>query len=198
MKFALTFLLAVSITLLHGQNKKNYFPIWTFHQRNINIYGVSIGLASLGLAEKPKNTNTNGIKIELIGAGVVVPLIPRSPVAENDSVFQKIQRDTISERINGLSLSATGTVCNCITNGISIGLIGQIEHKVSGLSASIFMNFAQTHNGIQIGMYNGSYRMRGLQIGLFNESRQSKGFQIGIWNINEQRKLPIINWNFRK
>ena len=168
--------------------------MWTYHQRNINIHGVSIGAFSV--RDKPRNTNTNGLKLELVGVGLLIPLIPESPVAQSDSVFMKYQHEPISERINGISLSATGTACDCFANGISVGLVGQIQYKVNGISVSGFGNFAQIHNGIQISFSNESYKMSGLQIGAFNKSHRTKGIQIGFWNINEKRKLPIINWSF--
>ncbi len=195
MKIYITILLAFSTVFTYGQKKKNYFPIWTFHQKNINIYGVSVGLGSV--RSSPKHTNTNGLKLEIIGAGIGIPLIPHSPVADNDSSFQQIQKDTISERINGLSLSAAGTVCDCIINGVSTGLIGQIVYKANGVSATLF-NFTQIHHGIQIGLTNETYKMTGLQIGLVNSSHKTRGIQIGLWNVNERRKFPLINWNFRK
>jgi hypothetical protein len=184
-----------SAVFTYGQRKKSYFPIWTFHQNNINIYGVSVGLGSL--RDIPKHTNTNGLKLEIIGAGIGVPLMSSGPIADNDSSFQQIQKDTISERINGISLSASGTVCNCIINGVSIGLIGQIEYNVNGFSATIF-NFTQIHNGIQIGLTNETFKMSGIQIGFVNISKRTRGIQIGLWNVNERRKFPLINWNFRK
>jgi hypothetical protein len=184
-----------SSVFAYGQIKRSYFPIWTFHQNNINIYGVSVGLGSL--RDIPKQTNTNGLKIEIIGAGIGIPLISHSPIADDDSSFQHIQKNTISERINGISLSAAGTVCDCIINGVSIGLIGQIEYKVNGFSATSF-NFTQIHNGIQIGLTNETFKMTGIQIVLVNSSKRMRGIQIGLWNKNERRKLPLINWNFRK
>ncbi len=226
MKGKLTATILLLITFCsYGQveERKDYFPIWTYHQSGITIHGISLGLWSS--LNAPKYTNTNGIKIELIGLGVLVPLIPRSPVAENDSTFLKLTKEPISEIINGLSISASGAVCDCITNGISTGLIGQINFQVNGISSSIFMNFAQRHNGIQIAFFNESYYMRGLQLGisnygvkskglqigignsgtetrglqlgLFNKSKKLKGVQIGLWNVSQNRKLPIINWNFK-
>ena len=131
----------------------------------------------------------------------------------------------VSEKINGLSLSATGTVCDCITNGINTGLIGNINFQVNGITASVFMNFAQKHNGLQLAMFNESYYLnglqagvsnygahtkgiqmgignfgrttKGLQIGIFNKTKSLRGLQFGLWNVNEKRKLPIINWQFK-
>lgn len=142
----------------------------------------------------------------------MVPLIPQSPVAENDSAFAELMKAPVSERINGLNLSLSGTACDCVTNGVSAGFVGQITRKVNGVSASVFMNFAQVNNGVQAAIFfNGSYKLRGLQlgaanhanyvngfqVGLVNSSRKLKGIQLGLWNVNDKRKLPLINWNFK-
>lgn len=212
---------------LYGQidKRKNYLPIWTFHQNNINIHGTSIGLWTFN--SEPRHTNTNGIKIELIGIGILIPLIPRSPIIETDSAFIKLTKEPLSERINGLNLSASGSACHCLTNGLTAGYIGQIHFQVNGLSTSLFMNFTQKHNGVmtalfndayymnglQIGFSNNGYKtkglqigvlgnnadeMKGVQIGLFNKSKKLKGLQIGLWNVNQKRKLPLFNWNFKR
>ena len=207
------------------QKKKNYFPIWTFHKDSINIHGISLGLWSFN--SKPRYTNTNGIKFELIGVGIVIPLIPRSPIVETDSDFVKLKLVPLSERINGLNLSTSGTLCHCLTNGLTAGFIGQINFQVNGISTSLFMNFSQKHNGVMTALFNDAYYMdglqvgfsnngyktkgvqiailgnnsneiKGVQIGLINKSKRLKGIQIGLWNVNQRRKLPLINWNFKR
>lgn len=225
-RILVTILLSIISINSYGQvdKRKNYFPIWTYHQKNINIHGISLGIGTV--REEPRNTNTNGIKIEIIGAGIVIPLIPQSPVAQNDSEFIKLANEPISEVINGLSISVSGTVCDCITNGINIGLIGNINFQVNGITMSLLMNFSQRHNGIQFALFNESYymdglqlalsnygaktkgiqlgavnsgqEMAGLQIGLLNKSKKLRGIQIGLWNVNQKRKLPLINWNFKR
>ena len=57
--------------------------------------------------------------------------------------------------------------------------MGQSQFQVNGLSASIFMNYAQRHNGLQLGRFNQSYYMNGFQVGGFNYSKKAKGVQIG-------------------
>ena len=196
MRMALLLLLLFTTSVVHGQHRRLRGPVWTFHEKNVNIYGVSVGLISRLWSG---NTYTNGIKLELIGLGLAVPLIPRSPIAENDSAFWELQQEAVSEQINGVSLAASGTVCNdCVINGASVGFMGQIVRKVNGVSATFFMNFSQIHNGIQLAFVNQAYRMRGLQIGLFNGSSDTRGIQIGLWNANERRRMPVVNWNFKK
>ncbi len=169
------------------KNKKNYFPIWTFHQRNIKIHGISLGIGSLPLS-KPRYTNTNGIKIEIIGTGLFVLLAPKSNVAQTKEEYLRLKRTPISERINGLNLSLTGTTCQSITNGVSAGLLGQFNYQVNGISLSLLKNFTQVHNGIQIAAENESYYMNGLQIGVVNGGHISAGMQTGLFNMVEYLK----------
>ena len=207
------------------EKRKNYFPFWTFHKDSINIYGISVGLWSFN--SEPRYTNTNGIKLELIGVGIGIPLIPRSPIVETDSAFFKLSQKPLSERINGLNLSSSGTACYCLTNGLTAGFIGQINYQVNGISTSLFMNFSQKHNGLMTALFNDAYfmnglqvgfsnngyktkgiqlgilennadEMKGFQIGFINKSKKLKGIQIGLWNVNQKRNFPLINWNFKR
>ena len=197
----------------HGQEieKNNYFPLWTFHDDSVNIHGISLGLWTIN--GSPKFTNTNGVKYELIGLGLFIPLMGSSPIVSSDSAFIMLSADPLSEIINGLNLSSSGTACHCLTNGISAGAIAQINFQVNGISASIIANLNQKHNGMMVAMANETYTMNGLQIGLignnsnllnglqvglFNKTKHLKGIQIGLWNVNQKRKLPLVNWNFKR
>jgi hypothetical protein len=168
-------------------NHKTKFPIWTFHQNNVTTHGLSLGLASWE-GDKPRNVNTNGIKIEAIGLGLLVPLIPKSPVVETDSSFVKLKKEPLSEKINGVALSASGTVCNCLTNGISAGFLGQINSYVNGVSAILAFNFSQKNNGLMLAAFNDAYIMNGLQLGFSNNGFKSKGLQVGILS-NSNRSI---------
>lgn len=188
----------------------NRFPVGTYHKKNQNINGISVGAFSFGLDDDDRNVNTNGIKIEAVGLGVILPLLPTDPIVETEEGFNSIMKTEPNERINGLSLSASGTICDCVTNGLSAGFIGQINRQVNGIAISVLANGAHKHqgfelaavnrnyvmNGFQLGLSNSGSRARGLQIGILNQSENLKGIQIGLWNVNQKRKMPIINWNF--
>ena len=207
---------------------RHYFPIWTYHQDNITVNGLSLGLYTYDF--HTRNTNTNGIKLELIGMGWAVMFI-YPPVRSNTYPPDMHGYDAInfSERVNGFYISGTGNICDCLINGISLGTIGQKNSKINGLSASVLFNYSEAHNGIQLsGMSNSTSVMRGIQmtilqneinegaglqlaiinhantkftgiqIGLFNRSQNFRGIQIGLWNVNQDRSMPFINWNFKK
>ena len=195
MKNILTVIFIAFSLFANAQKKKTYFPAWTFQQRDTRIYGLSVGLWNF--YRKPLNTTTNGLRIALIGEGILVPMAPRSPIPESDSLYRELKKSPSSERINGICLSGSGNMGEYNINGIALGFIGQANTKLNGISAGLMMNFALAHNGIQLSVHrNECYAMNGIQIGIVNISKRTRGIQLGLWNKNEKRKLPIINWNF--
>ncbi|MBA3680246.1 MAG: hypothetical protein H0W73_03525 [Bacteroidetes bacterium] len=189
------------ITNLQAQKRESYFPIWTFHHPNSITNGISIGIAS-GM-ENTKNTKSNGVRVEIIGAGLLIPLIS-GPMMRDDS---------ITEKINGINLSFTGTLANCKVNGISVGYVGESIYKVNGISATGCLNYVGISNGLQcavlvndndemkgmqVAFINNSVTTKGIQIGVFNFSKDLRGIQLGLWNKNGKRSLPIVNWQFKK
>lgn len=182
--------------LAKAQDKKTYFPAWTYHQDNVNIVGVSVGV-SLVLHEE-HNISTQGLKLTLFGEGLLMFWAPSSPVVKCDSQFNKTIAEQ-EETVNGISISGTGSYTSSNINGLSIAGFAKYENVLNGVSISPYMNFAQEHNGVQFAAYlNEVYKMRGLQIGGRNKSKNTRGIQIGIWNTNERRSLPFINWNFKR
>ena len=166
--------------------RKNHYLFWTYHQKNANTHGISLGLGSF---KQSMNNYTNGLKIELIGMGVLLPLIPKSPIASSEIEYENLMKTPISERINGIVISGAGTVCDCTTNGINIGLIGHSNRKLNGISIALVMNIAQKNNGIQISAFNESFYMNGLQVGLTNYSYNTNGIQIGLLNTSKKKHL---------
>lgn len=61
-----SFILLILTLASFGQDieRKNRYLFWTYHQRNVNTNGVSLGIGSFG---ESMNSYTNGLKIELIG-----------------------------------------------------------------------------------------------------------------------------------
>jgi len=209
----------------YGQDRKSYFPVATFHQANAQITGISFGLAS-GLKETHTNVVTSGARLELIGFGLALPLLPHSPINENYNLV-RIKEVKFAEKINGLNISGSGTVCgDCIVNGLTVGAIGQYLYASNGISISIVGTIIEKQNGLQLSIFNDVHKgiglqvgvgnsaidykgiqigllsnvvlkSRGIQIGLFNKSKNLKGVQVGLWNVNQKRKMPLINWNFK-
>lgn len=205
----------------HAQEMKNVFPVGTFHTPNTTVNGISGGL----FTEPGDNSgNTNGLKIELPGLGLMLMAMPYIPVSESEPEYKEVMSRSFSTN-NGLVVSFSGVICDCVTNGILLGGAGNFSREVNGVSGAGMFNYAEKHagiqtaifvsgtyrmegvqtaitntavisNGIQLGINNKSNRHRGLQIGLINRTKNHKGLQLGLWNENEKRKLPFINWNF--
>ena len=209
--FSLLLIATIAFCQQDSSKQSVRFPFGTYHKNNRTINGISYGVWSQSFY--PRNTNTNGIRLEIAGEGILTPMIPQSPVPETDVAYREIMNTPQSEKIRGLNISATGSVCDCTVSGISVGSFGQILTRVNGISASSFTNIIQQSNGMQFALFsndayvmkgmqaaflfNSSEKMYGLQLGLFNQSKRTRGIQIGLWNKNEKRKMPFINWNFK-
>ncbi|SER36855.1 LA_2272 family surface repeat-containing protein [Pedobacter rhizosphaerae] len=208
------------------QNHRKYFPLGLFHKPNAEITGISVGLFS-GMNDKQVNTTTNGLRLEFVGLGVLFPLVPKSPLSENDSLIANSGVE-FTEKINGINISGTGTICaDCIVNGITIGTVSQYLYASNGATISLLMTVIDRQNGVQLSAFNESHllkgvqvgvsnyslfvnglqvgvignyarKIHGIQIGFFNKTANLKGMQVGIWNINQKRKMPFINWNFNQ
>ncbi|NIF04248.1 hypothetical protein F3J23_02240 [Chryseobacterium sp. Tr-659] len=86
---------------------------------------------------------------------------------------------------NGLEINVSSNISTyAVTNGVSVSPFFNLHHEIKGVSAAPLAN---------VGM-----KCRGLQIGLYNKCGNFIGVQIGMWNENGKRKLPLINWNFKK
>lgn len=219
-KFKLIFLFLFASLLASSQNKFR-LPIWTFHDNNTTIAGLSFGLTS---TEKRVNVKSIGLHFELLGLGIIVPMMPSSPLKDSFK-YEELSKELISEKIYGLNISPFGTASNTIEiSGISINGIASISRKTNGLSFSLLGNCADItnggqfglignevqiinglqiaisnharikSNGLQLGGINYSQKHIGIQIGIYNKAKTLRGIQIGLWNVNSRQKFPIINW----
>lgn len=86
---------------------------------------------------------------------------------------------------NGLEINVSSNInAYAITNGLAVSPLYNLHHEIKGVSIAPLANVGQ--------------KCRGLQIGLYNSCKDFRGIQIGGWNENGKRKLPLINWNFKK
>jgi len=184
--------------------------LWTFNTKDTKIFGLAVGYTT---TQRIKNVNTNGIRFELLGLGILLPLIPDAPIAKNDSTHHIYINAPYSERINGLNLSPIGTGCDCKINGLNIYGAGSITRQINGISAGFIMNITEVQNGLQASIYfNWTYNMtgiqaafigntnhgtvRGIQISAQNTTNELKGIQIGLYNKTKKIKgLQIGLWN---
>lgn len=202
-------IIVIVTTDMKGQTKIRT-PVWTYNTTDTRVYGLSFGYAT---TERTTNVQSNGLRFELLGLGILLPLIPASPLSDSDSVHLKTMQRPYSERINGINLSPLGHGCDCKVNGLNIYGMGSVVRQVNGVTTGLVMNFSELMNGIQSSIYfNYTYRMnglqvafisnnntgifRGIQIGATNTTRDLSGIQIGLLNKTSSiTGLQIGIWN---
>lgn len=209
MKTILTVLTLIVFIQTHGQITKRRNLVWVLPAVDTKINGLATGLILSSLKDNDSQPTTivNGLSVELIGLGLLIPLAPSHPFYSNnpkllanntylDSIISTYTRDKY--RVNGISLSSGGLTGNEIAvNGLNLSGFNTLTAKTNGLSVCVFANFSAILNGVSIaGLYNSTLQTKGLQVGLFNTTKRLRGFQIGIWNKNEKRQTPFFNWNF--
>ena len=164
----------------------------------------------------------NGLNIEasplaiLVGTFGINILFEGVFVGLNDttlkqSSFTKLEDSTVL-KMNGLNVSSGGFMTGSEVNGINISVINLIN-KMNGFSANALIltsknfngvcisgiaNVTDYGNGVQLAISNVSRNHKGVQIGLFNHSKNLRGLQFGLWNTNGKRRLPLLNWQFKK
>ena len=166
-----------------AQNKTR-FLVWTFHDDSTTIKGLSVGFnQSFNIAQ----VKVNGINFELLGLGIIAPLMPQSPIHADSSTLKKeFLSDTVAMQINGVTISPLGSMCDCNINGLNVNGMASNANITNGLSITFFANFAQIANGVQLAVIgNDSAFMSGLQCSFLTNSSQSisKGVQIALFNV---------------
>ena len=99
------------------------------------------------------------------------------------SLIAPIQTSPTIDSVKGLRYNFIMGINNDVT-GFDIGMINIVEGD---------------HVGIQIGIYNSSFKTSGLQIGFINKTEYLNGLQIGFLNFHREGKfrlLPVINFSF--
>lgn len=187
---------------------------------NKTIKGIGIGLSLNGTSKTIDYSVIKGLNIEIIGLGIILPIVPSSPIhtkseefyADKQSLDSVIRTyDSSTYKIKGISISPGGVAgSNINIDGLNLSGLNTLVGKMNGVSTALMINYSGVVNGIsigfinetlkthglQLGFFNTTTQLKGLQIGFFNYAQHLKGFQIGLWNKNPKRKLPFVNWNF--
>lgn len=196
------------------------FSLSPISRRVIEVNGFALGVGHYENA-KIKLQTVNGLNIEasplslaLFTISINVPFESLF-VGINDNVISNVaffddHKDTYI-KINGLNISSGGFSGGAELRGFNISIISGMNKmngfsvggilntkSFSGVSISGLANISDSGNGIQIGSSNVSRGHHGIQVGLFNHSKDLRGVQFGLWNTNGKRKLPFVNWQFKK
>ncbi len=222
--------------LAFGQSVKDekvkVFSFTPLGWKTDKVNGLAFGLGHFSFTEpvkKPEKIRvTNGLNLEVNPFGALL-LMFQNPFDEPDKI--------IAMQVNGLHISTSGFDGRVQMNGLSVSLysmgaetngvsitgtfncmaklngfhIAGMVNSSNGSTGFLIapFNYAESFNGLEIGVVNQSLTfkgaaigivniadmsMTGIQIGLINISGKNKGLQIGLWNKNAKRSLPIINW----
>ncbi|WP_312507916.1 LA_2272 family surface repeat-containing protein [Chryseobacterium culicis] len=147
---------------------------------------------------KPKKVNGLGMGFNFLGI-FLPPLMLFNLRIPSNGDYVIVPREKMNT-INGLQLSLINMEPT-ITNGLEINVSSNMNTYAvtNGMSVSPFFNLHHEMKGVTIApLANIGNQCRGIQIGLYNKCEDFRGIQIGGWNENGRRKLPLINWNFKK
>ncbi|MCC3216731.1 hypothetical protein LIV57_15805 [Chryseobacterium sp. X308] len=147
---------------------------------------------------KPKKVNGLGMGFNFMGV-FLPPLMLFNLSLPNNGDYVIVPREKMNT-INGLQLSLINMEPT-VTNGLEINVSSNINTYAvtNGMSVSPFFNVHHEMKGVSVApLANIGQKCRGIQIGLYNQCKDFRGIQIGGWNENGRRKLPLINWNFKK
>lgn len=147
---------------------------------------------------KPKKVNGLGMGFNFLGI-FLPPLMLFNLQLPGSNDYVMVPREKMNT-INGLQLSLINMEPT-VTNGLEISVSSNMDTYAvtNGMSVSPFFNLHHGMKGVSVApLANIGHKCRGIQIGLYNKCDDFRGIQIGGWNENGRRKLPLINWNFKK
>lgn len=205
----LIILIFVTSTLLSQvQDVKKSFPIGINNQSNQVTNGISVGIFH---SKELTNSTTNGLRLELLGQGIISLFVDNSPNNDIDSLPPIIT--SYSEKINGVSFSTLGLFGEQKINGLHIGIFGNKTALINGICLTGVINSGEKINGISIAGYMNQYKIQngliaaglgnfihsgsgvllasftnntrffnGIQISLFNHCYSGNLIQIGLLN----------------
>lgn len=185
------------------------------------VNGMALGVGYFE-NQRIKFQKVNGLNLEV--SPLSLALVTTSLNVPFESIFVGINDNSVSNasflnditptyiQINGLNISTGGFMGGAQMNGINVCVFSGINtmngmsitgvvlatHRFNGLCIAGIANMTDKGNGVQIALSNVSRTHHGIQIGLFNHSKNLRGLQLGLWNTNGKRRLPLINWQFKK
>lgn len=179
---------------------RNY--IWYTPNLVEKINGVAIGFAADNIKNdynsKKDSLEINGCNIELNVLNAFDHLFLSFKHPKFDTAkYQSALVTKTQLKVNGINLSALGTVHEAQLKGLNLAGMNSIVYTLKGLSISGLSTFSFLMKGLCIsGFKNRAVEAKGVQIALYNKATKMKGIQIGLWNDNGIRKMPLFNWNF--
>jgi len=179
------------------------------------VYNSGTGVMPAGAQEAMPKAGRQLQKDNMIGVGFSPLMI---------SFITPVQVPGPDYDVGGLRLNIIyGTCCNF--DGLDFGFVGVSRNHANGWLVNVvsvaygdglglhtggvnyfggdfkglqvgFVNWIDSGDAFQFGLYNGAYDVQGLQIGVINTANKMQGLQIGLVNIISNSDLsffPIVN-----
>lgn len=110
----------------------------------------------------------------------------------------------LAEKIKGVGISCV--IIADTLQGIFVGLHGLFSREnmgyLNGVSFSFFVSRLKELKGMSVAALTNIHTQHGVTMGLYNYTDELYGIQFGVWNVAKNKKhfkkLPLINFNFRK
>jgi len=130
---------------------------------------------------------------------IKIPFVILFAVLFNGAVLSSsIHAETVPYQLSLFAPIQTSSTLDSV-KGIRYNFISGINRDVSGFDFGLFNIAEGNQTGLQIGIYNSSFKTSGLQIGFINKAEYLNGLQIGILNFHNEgnfKLLPIVNFAF--
>ncbi|MGB6269924.1 MAG: hypothetical protein WBF67_13035, partial [Olleya sp.] len=186
MLIAFTFLISFQVFCQNKieEKRKLRFPLWSYHDNNSDVLGLSIGLIPETISVVKGTSRTFGLRLEADPISVIFFLFGGgSELSDNLEQYNSVMTSTINQKIYGLNISS-GNINSVDLYGVSINALMQFSRKSNGISIAGFFNQTERANGILIsGGGNLSFISNGLIVsGFNNETQVLKGIQIAVQN----------------
>lgn len=205
----------------HRNDSIKIFSLSPIYRKVSRVNGFALGFGHYENS-RIKFQKINGLNVE--ASPLSLALVTFAINVPFEALFCGINDNAISNaaflddetpnyiQINGLNISSGGFMGGAKMNGLNISIFSGMNQmnglslsgvvlgtkQFNGLSIAGMANITDYGNGLQLAASNVSRNHKGIQIGLFNHSNNLRGMQFGLWNTNGKRKLPLVNWQFKK
>lgn len=167
-------------------------------------YFISPSNNTHGWNQNLEHTTINGLNVQVFPFAfmltpymIAMPALGISHLGDADA-YKKYAREFPEAIINGINISQN-QVGGIRIRGINLNAACSHIDEVHGISINGFTHYSHIMHGVSIAtLRNWCAEMRGVQIGIYNRADDLRGFQFGLWNVNARRKLPLVNWQFKK
>jgi len=193
--------------------QENRYGVWVIPADYKIINGIGVGILNWNFES---HTKTNGLRIELIGLGIV-GVFNDTPVRFlNDSLYYKHYKSaSYTDLINGINISTFGSITRRgDVNGLTIAAINQYFRYIKGAMICPGWNTTESIKGLQLGGFNyadklrgfqlsvagnSCYNGKGVQLSLFdNSSKDFSGLQLAVVNVSAKTKgvqIGLVNYS---